>query len=129
MLFRSRLTFAGVNAHHQNGVAERRIRELQELARTMMIHANRRWKNVHSTILWQYALRMANNLYNNAPLLKNKDNLTPMQIATGSTVEINKKHIKTFRCPAYVLSRSLQLGRPLGKIEDNRKADEENDTK
>ena len=34
-----RLTFAGVNAHHQNGVAERRIRELQELARTMMIHA------------------------------------------------------------------------------------------
>ena len=27
-----RLTFAGVNAHHQNGIAERRIRELQELA-------------------------------------------------------------------------------------------------
>ena len=26
------ITFAGVNAHHQNGVAERRIRELQELA-------------------------------------------------------------------------------------------------
>lgn len=27
------LTFAGVNAHHQNGLAERRIRELQELSR------------------------------------------------------------------------------------------------
>jgi hypothetical protein len=37
------LTFAGVNAHHQNGVAERRIRELQNLARTMIIHAERRW--------------------------------------------------------------------------------------
>ena len=118
---KQRLTFAGVNAHHQNGVAERRIRELQELARTMMIHANRRWKNVHSTMLWPYAFRMANNLYNNAPLLKNKDNLTPMQIATGSTVEINKKHIKTFGCPAYVLSRSLQLGRPHGKWDERSK--------
>jgi hypothetical protein len=36
------LTFAGVNAHHQNGVAERRIREVQEMARTMLIHANSR---------------------------------------------------------------------------------------
>ena len=36
-----RLTFCGVNAHFQNGVAERRIRELQEQARTMLIHANK----------------------------------------------------------------------------------------
>ena len=34
------LTFAGVGAHHANGKAERRIRELQELARTQLIHAN-----------------------------------------------------------------------------------------
>ena len=33
------LTCAGVNAHHQNGIAERRIRELQGTARTMLIHA------------------------------------------------------------------------------------------
>ncbi|HSN67058.1 MAG TPA: GAG-pre-integrase domain-containing protein [Fusibacter sp.] len=39
---RQTLTFAGVNAHHQNGIAERRIRELQNLARTMMIHAQQR---------------------------------------------------------------------------------------
>ena len=30
------LTFAGVNAHHQNGIAERRIRELQETTRAML---------------------------------------------------------------------------------------------
>jgi hypothetical protein len=29
------LTFAGVNAHHQNGIAVRKIHSLQELARTM----------------------------------------------------------------------------------------------
>ena len=37
------LSFAGVNAHHQNGIAERRIKELQDLARTMLIHAHKRW--------------------------------------------------------------------------------------
>jgi transposase InsO family protein len=35
------LSFTGVNAHHQNGMAERRIRLLQELTRTMLIHASK----------------------------------------------------------------------------------------
>jgi hypothetical protein len=34
------LSFVAANAHHQNGMAERRIGELQGLARTMLIHAN-----------------------------------------------------------------------------------------
>ena len=46
------LTFAGVNAHHQNGIAERRIPTLQELTRTMLIHANHRWPKVVTTNLW-----------------------------------------------------------------------------
>ena len=37
-----RLTFAGVNAHHQNGMAERRIRLLTELTRTMLTHSNKK---------------------------------------------------------------------------------------
>ena len=36
------LTFTGVGAPHANGKAERQIRELQELAHTQLIHANRR---------------------------------------------------------------------------------------
>ena len=32
------ITFCGVGAHHQNGVAEKRIRDLTEHARTMLIH-------------------------------------------------------------------------------------------
>ena len=36
------LTFASVNDHHQNRKAEVRIRHLQEMARTSMIHANKR---------------------------------------------------------------------------------------
>jgi hypothetical protein len=51
------LTFCGVNAHFQNGVAERRIRELQDHARTMLIHANRRWPKAvdagHMLYVWR----------------------------------------------------------------------------
>ena len=37
------LTFAAVGAHHTNGKAECQIRELQEMARTTLVHANQRW--------------------------------------------------------------------------------------
>jgi hypothetical protein len=39
------MTFAGVNAHHQNGIAERCIRELQDMTCTMLIHSYNRWKH------------------------------------------------------------------------------------
>ena len=67
------LTFAGVNAHHQNGKAERRIRELQQTARTMLIHAQRRWPSAITTNLWPYAIRIANDMLNATPSLKLKD--------------------------------------------------------
>jgi hypothetical protein len=38
---RQGLTFAGVISHHENRIAERRIKELQDLARTMLIRAKR----------------------------------------------------------------------------------------
>jgi hypothetical protein len=37
------LTFCGVNAHFQNGRAERRIRDLQDSARTSLLHAIKKW--------------------------------------------------------------------------------------
>jgi len=116
-----RLTFAGVNAHHQNGIAERRIRELQEMARTMMVHANRKWTNCFSTMLWPYAIRMANHVYNNAPLHSHEGQSTPLQVASKTSVEVNRKHFKTFGCPVYVLNRNLQLGKPYGKWNERSK--------
>ena len=109
------LTFAGVNAHHQNGYAERRIRELQELTRAMLIHANRQWKSSITTNLWPYALRMANGVYNNTPCFQLKENKTPTQCISGTEVVINKKHYKTFGCPTYVLDNALQKNNPFPK--------------
>ena len=40
-------SYSGVNAHFQSGVAERRVRELQELGRTEIIHATEQMEGSH----------------------------------------------------------------------------------
>jgi hypothetical protein len=105
---RQGLTFAGVNAHHQNGIAERRIKELQDMARTMLIHAQQRWPDAISTNLWPYAIRMANDAINAAPSAKLEGNNTPLAVFSGSQVATNPKHWHHFGCPAYVLKEALQ---------------------
>lgn len=43
------ITYCGVNAHFQNGIAEKRIRDLQYLTRTSLLHASNRWPKAIST--------------------------------------------------------------------------------
>ncbi len=105
------LTFAGVNAHHQNGIAERRIRTLQELARTMLIHANHRWPKAVTANLWPYAIRMANDVLCETPNMQHPQRLTPQQVFSNTNVNPNPKHWKPFACPVYVLDNSLQSGK------------------
>ena len=112
---RQQLTFAAVGAHHANGKAEHCICELQELARTQLIHANRRWPNAITSNLWPYALRHANDCVNNTPNLQSASKLTPHQLFTATTVIINKMHWKPFGCPVFVLDKQLQSGRPYQK--------------
>ena len=109
------LTFAGVNAHHQNGVAERRIRELQGMTRTSMIHASRRWNACITANLWPYALRMASNAFNNSPNMMDKEKKSPLQIFSKSEVTVNPKHFQPFGCPVYVLASALQTQSPYHK--------------
>ena len=109
------MTFAGVNAHHQNGIAERRIREVQDMARTMLIHAAHRWPECITANLWPYAIRMANEAMNSSPSLQDPKHRSPIQIFTNSKVAINPKHFQTFGCPVYVLSNALQHNAPYHK--------------
>ena len=51
------LTYCGVNAHFQNGVAEKRIRDLQEQARTMLLFAVHKWPKMLSMALWLYVFK------------------------------------------------------------------------
>lgn len=102
-------SFCGVNAHHQNGVAERRIRTLQELARTMLIHAARRWPTAIEQHLWPYALRTANHVINSTP--EAPSGLVPIEVFSqlaGTAAKLRDLH--HFGCPAFVLDSSLQGG-------------------
>ena len=65
---RQLITYCGVNAHFQNGIAENRIRDLQEQATTVLLHAETKWPKAISANLWPYALRMANDSLNATPV-------------------------------------------------------------
>ena len=99
-------SYSGVNAHFQSGICERRVRELQELSRTMMIHASARWPEAMSAHLWPYAIRMACDSFNESPTLKMKR--TPIEIFTKTAVMPEPKHMRPFGCPVYVLDNALQ---------------------
>ena len=109
------LTFAAVGAHHQNGLAERRIRTLQEMARTMLVHASIKWPAAITTHLWPYAIRMANLMINESPNMGDPYKRLPIQIFSSTTVQPNQKHWHTFGCPVYVLDRALQTNDPFHK--------------
>jgi hypothetical protein len=78
--------YAGVNAHRQNGVAECRIRDLQNLARTMLIHAQQRWPEAVTTNLWPY---MANDSLNATTNMQHHQRATPELLFTNTKVSHN----------------------------------------
>ena len=111
------LSFAGVNAHHSNGHAERRIRSLQDLARAMLIHQNKRWSMPGTVHLWPYALRMANDAINETPNLKDKIGRSPLQLFSKTKIQLHEKHWIPFGCPTFVLNSKLQSGNIYNKWE------------
>jgi hypothetical protein len=65
------VSLCSVNAHFQNGVAEKRIGDLTACARTSLLRAMSRWPSAIAIHLWTHALRFANDVYNADPTLKN----------------------------------------------------------
>lgn len=113
------ISFCGVNAHFQNGVAERKIRELQEHSRTMLIHATKRWPSAITANLWPYALRVANAVLNESPsLITGK---VPINEFANSNINHNMNHWHTFGCPVYILDNDLQSGKKIDKWSDRSK--------
>ena len=107
------ISFCGVNAHFQNGRAEKKIRDLQDLARTQLIHAKHRWPAAVEVALWPYALRHANDVHNSTVTLKGQP--APIELFSQSGVQPKIKHFHPFACPVYVLDNNLQSGKALPK--------------
>jgi transposase InsO family protein len=59
--------FAGAGAHHQNGMAERSIRTVISIARTMMMHAAIHWPEISDPSLWPMAVQHAVYVFNRMP--------------------------------------------------------------
>ena len=102
------ISFCGVGAHHQNGKVEKRIRDIVEQARTMLLHASHRWPKAISAALWPYALHQAVNIRNN--VTSNPDGIAPL--AKFSNIDLRNKlfwkHQHPFGCPVFVLDAPLQ---------------------
>ena len=113
------LSFCGVNAHWQNGVAQRRIHKLQDMTCTMLLHAASRWPGAITANLWQLAMRMANAIHSEAPKLKQKDNTkagkTALELFSQTQVAPNPQLWHTFSTPVYVLDNALQAGKKIHK--------------
>ena len=113
-----RTTYAGVGAHHQNGMAERRIRVLQDLTRAQMAHSSRRWPEAMAANLWPYAIRIANEEWNHAPNPRERSGRSPAQLFHNTETQRNAKHSIPFGCPVFVLKDQLQQRAPFHKWKD-----------
>ena len=74
----------------------------------MLIHTRRRWPNVVTGNLGTYALLMDNKVMNRTPRLQSSDKKIPQVVFSGSQVDPNSKHWKTFICLIHVIYSPLQ---------------------
>jgi hypothetical protein len=102
------VSLCGVNAHFQNGIAEKRIRDLTARARTSLLHAMNRWPSAVTIHMWPYALRFVNDVYNTAPSLRNGH--SPLEQFSDTPVRPHVLNYHPLFCPVYVLHRGLQGG-------------------
>jgi hypothetical protein len=103
------ITFCGVSSHHQNGSAERIIKDLMLGARIILLHAKQMLPEYISTVLWPFALKCTEDWMNN--LVHCADGRTPYKSLTGlDSVKLDVSNFHTFGCPCYVLDHCLQSG-------------------
>jgi hypothetical protein len=114
-----KIQFCGTNAHHQNGVAERSIRTVSNMARAMLLHSAAHWKGGVDASIWPMAVSYAAYIYNNTP---NAQNLCPADLYTGSMIPRHRlRDLHTWGCPVYVLDPTLQQGKKLPRWEPRSK--------
>ena len=109
------ITLCSVNARLQNAVAERRIKTLQDQARTMLVHAEHRWSMAIDAHLWPYFLRVANEVHNSTPTIGREVHKAPFELFARSEVTPNLIYFQSFGCPVFVLDNKLQSGKKLPK--------------
>jgi transposase InsO family protein len=110
-----RITFSGVGAHHQNGVAERGIGTVSRMARSNLLHLMLHWPLRCKVDLWALSMDYAVWIYNRVPL-DYLGGLSPNEFWSGIRSDhADLKHAHVFGCPVYVLDPKLQDGKSIPK--------------
>ena len=105
---RQTIDYCTVGAHHQNGLIEYYFQTLSTRSRTILLHAKRYLPAMISIILWPFAYKYAEFLYNHLHL--DQKGLSLIQKFCGTDLNIAMKDIHSWGCPCYVLDSKLQPG-------------------
>ena len=104
--------FAGVGAHHHNGVAERNIQTIMSVARTMMLHAAIHWAETADAALWPLAVQYAVYLHSRVP--DSSSGLAPLDLFSRLRSDQSRlQQCHVWGCPVYVLDNALADGKKL----------------
>ena len=114
-----KIKYCGTNAHHQNGVAERSIRTISNMARAMILHASAHWKHGIDASMWPMAVKYSTYIYNALP---RTNGISPCDLFFGTRVPRHKlRNLHVWGCPVYVLNPSLQAGKKIPRWEPRSK--------
>jgi hypothetical protein len=87
-----RLTFCGINAHFQHGIAKKAIWDLLESACKQLLHAQQRWPAAIHLSLWPYTLCNTCFLHNTLPT--KEDATSQLEPFSSVQIGIKMKHMQ-----------------------------------
>ena len=99
------ITYCSVGAHHQNVIAEARIKHLTLAAQTMLIHAKRYCPEDTTTMFWPYAIKASGACQNRFFL--NNGSLSPLKLFSAVKTNFDLKLEHTWGYPTYILGAKL----------------------
>ncbi len=86
------ITFCGIGSNHQNGIAERKIKDITLGGQTLLLHAKRMFPEYISTILWPFAVKCYEDRLNN--LVHHAEGRTPYETLAS---------LDAAPCPTFIL--------------------------
>ena len=88
--YRQIINFVGTSAHHHNAVAERAIRTIMSIARTMMMHCSTHWPEMTDATLWPLAVDYAVYIVQRVP--DRDTGLSPLDVFTATRQPLRRLH-------------------------------------
>ena len=103
-----KITFFGVNAHHQNDLIEKYHQDIVREGRKLLLHAKLLWLEAIEPILWTFAIKASEDHRNHFHVDENGK--APIHKWSNVDYDIDVSSWHTFGCPVYVLENKAASG-------------------